>query len=187
MQSRDSPSTRVVLWHATWHYPTTGFWKCTVSHHCSYYFCYCDLRQENMEGAASLANSSHLTYSPGAYTFQRPGHRQTREWDTHRLMWQIAAFARWKRMKARRKIFCFQSTRILIKTQAQYCGYSSQGELCSAAKRAEQQTLVSLNCVSRDVIENSTSHHSCLESMAGSLQPGHQERKPEDGFPRQNL
>lgn len=38
------------------------------------------------------------------------------------------------------------------KTQAQNCGYSSQEELCSPAKRTEQQTFVSLNYVSRDVI-----------------------------------
>lgn len=35
------------------------------------------------------------------------------------------------------------------KTEAQHCGYSSQEELCSPAKRAEQQTPVS---PSRDVI-----------------------------------
>lgn len=38
------------------------------------------------------------------------------------------------------------------KTQAQHCGYSSQEELCSPAKRTEQQTSVSPNCGSRDVI-----------------------------------
>lgn len=38
------------------------------------------------------------------------------------------------------------------KTEAQHCGYSSQEELCSPAKRAEQQASVSPNYVSRDVI-----------------------------------